>query len=203
MKDKTEETTLVDETEVPADITSNLESADSKTDGKEKLFIHKENGKRVGFLGAQRIADGDKGKRWETEEETRERLTPIFELDIHESKWDENPSGPGLRAIRDKPKRKRPSPAARRRARKEKTEKEETVSEEETVESEIEPPTTDDVEEAESSDEEIQLEEFPDLEGGSVVIGINDEETLKKDKVKDDDEKKKKKLPETEDPKVP
>jgi hypothetical protein len=94
------------------------ESSDSTQSAKADLFIHKENGKRVGFLGAQRIADGDKGKRWENEDETRARLTPVFQLDIQEAIWDDNPSQPGLRAVRDKPARKRPSAAARRRKRK-------------------------------------------------------------------------------------
>lgn len=107
------------------------ESVDSTKSAKPDLFIHKENGKRVGFLGAQRIADGDKGKRWENEDETRARLTPVFELDIAEAIWDDNPSQPGMRAVRDKPARKRPSAAARRRKRKAKAAAEEPTQEKE------------------------------------------------------------------------
>jgi hypothetical protein len=179
-----------------ADDMSGQESPDSTTETeKSDLFVHKSNGKRVGFLGAQRMADKDKGKRWETEEETRERLTPVFELDIKDAVWDDNESQPGLRAVRDKPKRKRPSPAARRRKRKAAEAEaadamvepqdptEEEVSEPSPEESESEPEfTAEDIDEAkammeadEEEEEQMMTEEPVEKDGQTILPSVDGE----------------------------
>lgn len=150
------------------------ESTDSEsTTEKNDLFINKDTGARVGWLGAARISDGESGKRWETEEELIARLEPMFELDIAKREWQEMDDRPGLRAIRDKPKRRR-SPAARRRARKkaqaESEEKEEKVEEEVTPsdmpeEEPIEEVVEDDTPEVDTeADEDMKDSDIPKVD---------------------------------------
>jgi len=163
MAKKTKELPLEEEDPVAEEALQ--ESVDSKsTTEKNDLFINKDTGARVGWLGAARISDGESGKRWETEEELIARLEPMFELDIAKAEWQEEDDRPGLRAIRDKPKRRR-SPAARRRARK-KAEKEsegkEDLKEEDTSAEMPDEPTIDEVLEAELMDEETVEEVVED-----------------------------------------